>query len=97
MRSAGADLVPAGLGAGSGAKRPAGYRAAPLFEDIRDVLAAVSLEDQGVLEGTIDFCRAVDFAQSDDFLDVVKGVESLVFQLARIRLGVRTEGQEGQE
>jgi len=46
-----------------------------LFEDVGDVLAADGLEAQGILQGAVDLLRAVDFAQSDDLLDVVAGVE----------------------
>jgi len=72
-------------------------RSFPLFEDVGDIFATVGLEGQRVLESAVNFLRTVDFAQGDDFLDVVRRVEALVLQLAGVSLGVRTQGQEGQQ
>ena len=61
------------LAAGQVQRSRRGTGAFALFEDVGDVFAAISLESQRVLEGSIDFLRAVDFAQGEDFLDVVQG------------------------
>ena len=66
-----------------------------LFEDVGDVFAAVGLEGEGVVQGAGGFVRAVDLAQGDDFLDVVRGVEALFLQLARVEVGLGSQAQEG--
>ena len=68
-----------------------------MLEDVGDVFAAEGLKGEGVLEGAGDFFGAVDFAQGDDFLDVMGGVEAFVLQLAGKQLGLRARDQEGQQ
>ena len=57
-------------------------QALALFEEVGDVLGAEGFEGQCVLEGAVDLLGAVDLTQGDDLLDVVGGVESLVFEPA---------------
>ena len=72
-----------------------GGLAFPLFEDVGDVFAAVSLEGQRVVQGAGDFVGAVDLAQGNDLLDVMRGVEPLFLELARVEIGLRSQAQEG--
>jgi len=48
------------------------------------------------LEGAVHFFRAVDFVKAT-ISECGAGIEALVLQLASIGLGVRTQGQEGQQ
>lgn len=68
-----------------------------LFEDVGDVFAADGLEGQGVGDGVRDLLRPVHFAQYDDLLDVMRGVEPLFLESAAIDLGLRGQLEEGQQ
>ena len=66
----------------------------PLGQDVGDVFAAEGLEAQGVQEGEAYFVRAVNLAQGDDLLDVMRGVEPFFLELAAVRFGLRAEIEE---
>lgn len=68
-----------------------------LFKDVGDIFAAIGLEGQGVVERVGDLVRAVELAQGDDLLDVVRGVEPLFLKLARVEVGLGSQAQEGLE
>src|SRR5260370_40976302 len=68
-----------------------------LFEDIGDVVAAEGLELEGVFDGAGDFVGAIDFAQSDDFGDVLTGVKAALFYLVEILFSTRAESIEAQQ
>ena len=69
----------------------------PLGQDVGNVFAANGLEAQGVLKGTGNFVRPVDFAEGDDLLDVMRSVEAFFLELATIGFGVRAKVQKSQE
>ena len=74
-----------------------GSLAFALFKDVGDIFAAIGLEGQGVVERVGDLVRAVELAQGDDLLDVVRGVEPLFLKLARVEVGLGSQAQEGLE
>ena len=65
-----------------------------LFEDIGDVFPAKSFEAQRVLEGAGHLVRAIELSQSDDLLDVVRGIEPLFLELTHVKIGLRSQTQE---
>jgi len=47
-----------------------------LFEEIRDVLARVDTQGVGIIDGAAGRLHSVDFAQGNDLLDMMAGVET---------------------
>ena len=64
-----------------------GQRAGAALEQISDALAAERIEGAGVVEGAGGGLGAVDFAERDDFVDVVSCMESSELELLVIALG----------
>lgn len=74
----------------SGQMKSAGFGEAPqaLFEKIGDVFRGESLEEAGILDGSVDGISAVDFTEGDDFVDVMAGVETAFFHFTEVILGL---------
>ena len=68
-----------------------------LLQQVGDVITAVRLKSEGVVNGSGHGVRAVEFAQGNDFLDVVGGREAFFLQLAIIRLGLGRQVEKGRQ
>src|SRR6266576_1221481 len=66
-----------------------------LFQQVGDVFTSVSLKLEGVLQGASDFVVAVELAQGDDLLDMVRSIEPLLLEPAHVKLGLGAQAQEG--
>ena len=66
-----------------------------LFQKVGDVFAALRIEGQGVLKGAGYFVGAVELAQRDDLLNVVRGVEAFFPEFTAVEFGLRSQAQEG--
>ncbi len=74
----------------SGQMESAGFREGPqaLFEKIGDVFRGKSLEEAGILDRSVDSIAAIDFAEGNDLLEVMAGVETAFLQFTVIILGL---------
>jgi len=70
------------LAAGEVQRRGRGRGGLALLQQVGDVITTVRLKSEGVVNGAGHGGRAVEFAQGNDFLDVVGGGEALFLQLA---------------
>ena len=68
-----------------------------LFQQLGDIFTAVSVEGQGVPQGAGHFVGAVELAQRDDLLDVVRGMEAFFAEFATVAFGVCSQAQEGSQ
>jgi hypothetical protein len=71
-----------------------GSRVLTLLENVGDVFAADGFKEERILEGAGDWVGSVDFAQSDDFLNVMRGVEPFFLKFPAIEFGLRTKTPE---
>ena len=68
-----------------------------LGQEIGDVFAGEGLIGEGIFQCARHRIGTVDFAQSDDLLHVMFGIEPPLFQLLIVVVGLGTEGEEPQE
>jgi hypothetical protein len=68
-----------------------GARVLALLQHIVDVFAGEGLVCEGVLNGASHRLNSMDFAQSDDFLDVMLGIKAALLKLPVIFLGPARE------
>ena len=61
-----------------------------LLQDIGDVFAAVGFVNDGIGEGAGDFVGAIDFAERDDLLHVMRCIEPPFIEFVAVELGLGT-------
>jgi len=85
------------LAAGEVQCRGRGRGGLTLLQQVGDIITAVRLKSEGIVNGAGHGVRAVEFAQGNDLLDVVGGREAFFLQLAIIRLGLGRQVEKGRQ